>query len=554
MCEVAWRLITLIPMKIHGGQIMARALKAEGVDVVFTLSGGHIVGFLDGCVQEGIRVVDVRHEQAAAHAAEAYTRLTGRLGVAAVTAGPGVTDTVTAVANAWYACTPMLLIGGRHFIRQELKGGLQEMNHPALFGTITAWSATAWQVDRLADYIATAARHAFAGRGGPVFLDVPMDVQFDVVDEEAVVWPTHYRSQQSQGADQATLAAIHKALGEAERPVIFAGAGARPGNENRLLELAELLAAPTYLNSRARGSLPFGHPLLGNHSRSQAMAECDLLLALGVDWDFRTNYGDKVNPAATVVHIDLEPDRIGWNRAAHLGVVADPLAVVSQLIDSGGLAGPISAWAERIMASDKERQEALAVEAAGAPASPVNAQRFASEVGAFFGTGAIVSVDGGDIVSTTARWLQVSNPGHVLDPGPFGTLGTGVPFALAAKVVHPEKLVGIVFGDGAFGFNGFEYDTLVRLRLPVVGVMGNDGVWGNIKTFHRMLYPDRVVAADLGRRPYHDVVRALGGYGELVTDASEIRPALERARASELPALVNVHIEETMRMSSNYSQ
>jgi acetolactate synthase-1/2/3 large subunit len=541
-------------MKIHGGQVMARALKAEGVDVVFTLSGGHIVGFLDGCVQEGIRIVDVRHEQAAAHAAEAYTRLTGRLGVAAVTAGPGVTDSVTAVANAWFARTPMLLIGGRHFIRQELKGGLQEMDHPALFGPITAWSATAWQVDRLADYVATAARHAFSGRGAPVFLDVPMDVQFDMIEEGSIAWPSHYRAAQEQGVDSATLAAIQKAIGEAERPVIFAGAGSQPGSENRLVELAELLGAPTYLNSRARGSLPFGHPLLGNHSRSMAMAECDLLLALGVDWDFRTNYGEKVNPEATVIHIDLEPSRIGWNRAAHLGAVADPIRVVAQLVDSGGLAATRSPWVERVMASDLDRQAALAEEADKAPDTPVNAQKFASEVGRFFGTDSIVSVDGGDIVSTTARWLQISNPGHVLDPGPFGTLGTGVPFALAAKVVYPEKLVGIVFGDGAFGFNGFEYDTLVRLGLPVVGVMGNDGVWGNIKTFHRMLYPDRVVAADLGRRPYHEVVRALGGYGELVTDASQIAPALERARASGLPALVNVHIEETMRMSSNYSQ
>ena len=533
---------------------MARALKSEGVDVVFTLSGGHIVGFLDGCVQEGIRIVDVRHEQAAAHAAEAYTRLTGRLGVAAVTAGPGVTDSVTAVANAWFARTPMLLIGGRHFIRQELKGGLQEMDHPALFGPITAWSATAWQVDRLADYVATAARHAFSGRGAPVFLDVPMDVQFDIIEEDSIAWPAHYRAAQEQGIDSATLAAIQKAIGEAERPVIFAGAGTQPGSESRLAELAELLGAPTYLNARARGSLPFGHPLLGNHSRSIAMAECDLLLALGVDWDFRTNYGEKVNPAATVVHIDLEPSRIGWNRAAHLGVVADPARVVAQLVDSGGLAASRSPWAERVMASDHERQAALAEEAGEAPDTPVNAQRFASEVGRFFGTDSIVSVDGGDIVSTSARWLQISNPGHVLDPGPFGTLGTGVPFALAAKVVYPEKLVGIVFGDGAFGFNGFEYDTLVRLGLPVVGVMGNDGVWGNIKTFHRMLYPDRVVATDLGRRPYHEVVMALGGHGELVTDASQIAPALNRARASGLPALVNVHIEETMRMSSNYSQ
>ncbi len=357
-------------MKIHGGQIMARALKAEGVDVVFTLSGGHIVGFLDGCVQEGIRIVDVRHEQAAAHAAEAYTRLTGRLGVAAVTAGPGVTDSVTAVANAWFAHTPMLLIGGRHFIRQELKGGLQEMDHPALFGPITAWSATAWQVDRLADYIATASRHAFSGRGAPVFLDVPMDVQFDMIDEESIAWPTHYRAGQEQGVDAATLAAIQKVIGESERPVIFAGAGSIPGSENRLAELAELLGAPTYLNSRARGSLPFGHPLLGNHSRSLAMAECDLLVARGVDWDFRTNYGEKVNPTATVVHVDLEPSRIGLNRGAHLGVVADPIRVVGQLVDSGGLAATRTPWAERVMASDRERQAALAAEAAKAPTPP----------------------------------------------------------------------------------------------------------------------------------------------------------------------------------------
>ena len=185
--------------QIHGGQIVARALKAEGVDAVFTLTGGHILGVLDGCVQEGIRVVDVRHEQSAGHAAEAYTGLTGRLGVALVTAGPGVTDTITAVATAFYANTPLLVIGGRHMIRQQLKGGLQEMDHTRLFHSITKWAATAWQVDRLAEYVATAARHAFSGRGGPVFLDIPMDVQFDMVEETAVRMPQAYRSESSSG-------------------------------------------------------------------------------------------------------------------------------------------------------------------------------------------------------------------------------------------------------------------------------------------------------------------------------------------------------------------
>ncbi|MGQ0850153.1 MAG: thiamine pyrophosphate-binding protein [Actinomycetota bacterium] len=540
--------------KIHGGQIIARALRAEGVDTVFTLSGGHILAILDGCVQEGIRVVDVRHEQAAAHAAEAYTRLTGRLGVAAVTAGPGVTDTITAVATAWFARTPMLVVGGRHFIRQELKGGLQEMNHPTLFAGITAWSATAWETSRLADYIATASRHAFAGRGAPVFLDVPMDVQFDMIDEDAVAWPANYRPRSAQGADPGTLGRLVAAISAASRPVIFAGAGSRDGGPNRLAELAELLSAPTYLNSRARGSLEFGHVLLGNHARSQAMATCDFLLALGVDWDFRTNYGQRVNPEATVVHIDAEPTKIGWNRAAHIGVVADPMTVVDQLVSGGSLGRADQGWVEEIVSGERARQAELSMEAETAPNSPVNPQRFGREVGEFFGREAIVAVDGGDIVSTTARWLQVSHPGHVLDPGPFGTLGTGAPYALAAKVVFPDKTVGIVHGDGAFGFNGFEYDTFVRLGLPVIGVVGNDGVWGNIKTFHTMMYPERVVAADLGRRPYHDVVAALGGHGELVTDAADIAPALKRAEASGLPALVNVHIAETMRMSSNYSQ
>ncbi|HEU4319343.1 MAG TPA: thiamine pyrophosphate-binding protein [Acidimicrobiia bacterium] len=541
--------------KIHGGQIIARALKNEGVDTLFTLTGGHIVPILDGCLQEGIRIVDVRHEQTAAHAAEAYTRLTGRLGVAAVTAGPGVTDTVTGVATAYYGSTPMLVIGGRHLIRQELKGGLQEMDHTRLFHSITKWSATAWQVDRLADYIATAARHAFEGRGGPVFLDVPMDVQFDMVEETAVRFPRAYRQSASFGADQAALDEVVSVIAGAEKVMIFAGAGARSDQENRLVDLAEILQAPTYVNSRARGSLPHGHELLGNNMRSRAMAEADVVLALGVDWDFRTSYGEKVSTDAIVIQIDGDAAKVGWNRPAHVAIVSDPMTVVSQLVDRSDeiRRSDTPVWTKEIMEAEAAKT-AESESAAADDSSPVMPQRFAKEVADFFGTDSIVSVDGGDIVSTTARWLQVSTAGHVLDPGPFGTLGTGAPYAIAAKTVFPDKTVGVVFGDGGFGFNGMEYDTMVRLDLPIIGVVGNDGVWSNIKTFHRMAYPDRLVATDLGVRPYHEMVKGLGGYGEFVDDPNQIRPALERAKASGLPALVNVHIAETMRMSSNYSQ
>jgi acetolactate synthase-1/2/3 large subunit len=539
--------------KIHGGRLIARALKAEGVDALFTLTGGHIVPILDGCVEEGIRIVDVRHEETAGHAAEAYTRLTGRLGVAAVTAAPGVTNTVTAVMNAYFSHTPMLVLGGRHLVGQELTGGLQEMDHPPLFRTITKLATTAWETSRLADYIAIAARHAFSGRGGPVFLDVPLDVQSGMVDELTPL-PTGYRATEPVGADPVAVEFVANVLATASRPVIFAGNGVRGDGAAALVGVAEALHAPVFTNAGARGSLPHDHSLLGVRTRSLAFDEADVVLALGVDWDFRTGYGQKINPSATVIQVDAEPTRLGWNRPAHHAVVAHPGRFLVQLAGRRtdfAVAGERT-WAKQIREAEADK-EAAAHEEADAPGDLVMPQFFGRAVGEFFGPDAIVAVDGGDIVATTAKWLQIATPGHVLEPGPAGTLGTGPGFALAAAVVHPEKTVGIVFGDGGFGFNGFEYDSFVRHGLPVIGVVGNDGVWNNIKTFHKMFYPDRVVASDLGRRPYHDVVTALGGHGELVTAPDELVPALERARASGLPALVNVHIAETFRASSNYA-
>jgi acetolactate synthase-1/2/3 large subunit len=292
---------------------------------------------------------------------------------------------------------------------------------------------------------------------------------------------------------------------------------------------------------------------LGNRTRSQAFAGADVVLALGVDWDFRTGFGQKISTDAYVIQVDAEPTRIGWNRPAHRGLVADPGRIVEQLASRDGLGhdGP-RAWTVELQTAETNRLETANAEA-DAPSELVGPQFFGRTVAEFFGSDSIVAVDGGDIVATTAKWLQISTAGHVLEPGPAGTLGTGPGFALAAQAAFPGKRVGIIFGDGGFGFNGIEFDTFVRLGLPVIGVVGNDGVWNNIKSFHKMFYPDRLVATDLGRRPYHAMVEALGGYGELVTQPAELRPALERAAASGLPALVNVHIDETFRASSNYS-
>ena len=540
--------------KIHGGRAIARALRAEGVDTVFALTGGHILPIIDGCVEEGIRVVDVRHEQAAAHAADAYARLTGRLGVVVATAGPGVTDTVTGIANAWFANSPVLLIGGRHLTTENLRGGLQEMDHPRLFDSITKWAATAYDTSRLPEYIATASRHAYSGRGGPVFLDVPWDVQAETVEEDAIGWPSGYRSNRPAGLDDDALVEIVGLLNRAERPVVFAGTGyrwSRFGDPIGALNgLVEAMQAPVYLNSLARGTLRWDHPLLGKRTRSDALRSADVVLALGVDWDFRTGYGAKVAQDAAVIQIDAEPSRVGWNRPAAIGVVADPGAVAAQLADRVEGSGR-GEWLEQIAGIERTKQ-AAAEELAAVGGGPVHPERFAREVAEFFGDDAIVAADGGDIVSTTAKWLRTSRPGGLLDPGPFGCLGVGAPFALAAKAVEPNARVGIVYGDGSFGFNGMEFDSLVRHEMPVVGVVGNDGAWNNIKAIHRMLYPERMVASDLGVRRYDLMVEGLGGYGEFVEEAAELRPALERAQDSGVPALVNVHIAEQLRISSAY--
>ena len=545
--------------KISGGRVIARALKAQGVDTVFTLTGGHIMAIMDGCVAEGIKVVDVRHEQAATHAADAYARLTGRLGVALVTAGPGVTDAVTGVANAFYANSPMILIGGRHPTTEDLRGGLQEMDHPKLFQSITRWSETAWHAGRYPEYIATASRCAFSNRGGPVFMDTPWNIAGDMVDEDAIVWPEDFRANRAAGVPDETLDEIVALLKDAEHPVIFGGTGLRwtqqPAFTESLDAFVSGFRAPTYLNSLARGSLPFDHTYLGNRARGDALRGADVILALGVDWDFRTGFGKKVNPDAAVIQIDADPSKIGWNRDANIGVVADPGTVISQLaarLDVLGRSAD-SSWTTEIRAAEEAKQNA-SYEQSLSDSEPIHPERFAREVGDFFGDDTIVAADGGDIVSTTAKWLQTSRPGGLLDPGPFGCLGVGAPFALAAKTIEPDTRVGIVYGDGSFGFNGMEYDTLIRHELPVVGVVGNDGAWNNIKVIHRMMHPDSAFLSDIGFRPYEKMVEGLGGYGELVEKPSEIRPALERAQDSGVPALVNVKIAEQLRVSSAYGQ
>jgi acetolactate synthase-1/2/3 large subunit len=390
-------------------------------------------------------------------------------------------------------------------------------------------------------------------------MDTPWDIAGDMVDEDAIAWPVDSRANRPAGVTDETLDEIVLLLKEAKHPVIFGGTGLRwtqqPGFTGALNEFVTGYKAPSYLNSLARGSLPVGHRYLGNRARGAALRGADVILALGVDWDFRTGFGKKIDPDAVIVQIDADPAKIGWNRDANLGVVADPGTVIAQLSERLGDLGKTDdpVWTDEIRDAEQAKQD-VADELSLSDSEPIHPERFAREVAEFFGDDSIVAADGGDIVSTTAKWLQTARPGGLLDPGPFGCLGVGAPFALAAKTIEPDTRVGIVYGDGSFGFNGMEYDTLIRHDLPVVGVIGNDGAWNNIKVIHRMMHPDSAFLSDIGFRPYEKMVEGLGGYGELVEKPSEIRPALERAQESGVPALVNVKIAEQLRVSSAYGQ
>jgi acetolactate synthase I/II/III large subunit len=540
----------------HGGRLIADQLAAEGVDAIFTLTGGHISAVYDGCKDVGIRVVDVRHEQAAAHAADAYGRLTFRPGVAAVTAGPGVTDAITGVTNAYYANSPMVLLGGRNPLGLEGMGALQDAPQVELLRPVTKRAEVALETRRLREVLGYAFREAMTPRMGPTYVDVPMDVLMTPVDRDLVVDAAGQRFTSAPGADPAAVAAAAELLAGAQHPVVVSGSGTYWAQAwGELDQLATTAQLPVYVNGMSRGILPSSHPHLLGLTRKHALRHADVVLALGVDFDFRLGYGRGAGYGddVKVIHVDPQPDKVGHNRSVELGIVADVRAFLRALLDHEGKIGRAEAtpWLEDLRAEERRRMAARE-EAAVSDASPVHPLRFAREVARWVDPDAIVIGDGGDIVAHTAGQVRVDRPGHWMDPGPFGCLGVGAPFAMAAKHVHPDKQVLVVYGDGSFGFNGMEYEAAARQDLPFVGIVGNDGAWGEMKAFHERAYgTEGMVAQDLSQdTAYERVAEALGGYGERVDRPEEIRPALDRAAESGVPALVNVILDRDYRRES----
>jgi len=527
----------------HGGLLIAEMLKREGVEVVFTLSGGHIAAIYDGCLRRGIRVMDVRHEQVAVHAAEGWARVTRTPGVALLTAGPGVTDGVTGIANAYLAGSPVVVFGGAAPVANWDQGALQELRHIDLVQPITKWARTVVQTSRLAEYTAAAFREAASGRPGPVFLECPMDVLNGVVaTAEARIPGPGYRATTRPAGDPAAIARAAALLEQAERPVIFAGTAVWWDDAAEPLRaLAEKLQAPVFLNGGGRGSLPPDHPLLCGLARKTALGGADLLLLVGTKLDFRLNYGQPplIPAEAKIVWLDTRAEDIGVNRGADVAIPGDVAAAMTQLADALTHVPDHATWLSTIREAEgraREAEEALM----RSDAVPIHPLRLCRELRDALDRDAYVVGDGGDIVSYGARVLQAWEPGHWLDAGPMGTLGAGTGFALAAKLARPDKQVAILFGDGAFGLNGMEFETYCRHDLPIVGVIGNDGQWAQIKHPQRAML-GHSTAADLAPGTRYDrMVEAFGGYGELVERPEDIRPAIERAFASGRPALVNV--------------
>ena len=533
---------------IHGGWLVAKTLKREGVEVVFTLSGGHIAGIYDGCVREGIRVVDTRHEQAAVHAAEGWAKSTRKPGVALLTAGPGVTDGVTGVANAYLAGSPVLVIGGAAPLGLWDRGALQEMNQIDLLRPITKWARTVHETSRLAEYTASAFRQMLGGKPGPTFLEMPMDVLNNFADTDTLFdpgEPANYRYNGRIAPDPDFVTKAAALLDAAERPVIMAGTAVWwcDGAE-ALRQLAERIQAPVFLNGAGRGCLAPTHPLFFSASRRKVLEGADTILAIGTRMDFRLNHGQPplIPAEANVLWFDLAAEDIGVNRGAAVGLVGDVALSMSQVTAATRQKSSDSEWLTYIREQEDsamERDQKLM----NSDAVPIHPMRFCREVRDFIDEDTTVVGDGGDIVSYAGRVINVYKPGYWLDPGPMGCLGTGTGFAMAAQIARPGQKVLIVHGDGAFGLNGMEFESMVRQKLPVVSIIGNDGAWGQIKHPQKAIIGHATAAELTPGTRYDKMVEALGGYGELVERAEDIRPALERAFASSLPACVNVLID-----------
>ena len=529
----------------HAGELAVAVARAHGVETMFTLSGAHVFPMYDGAVkaEPPMRLLDVRHEQTAAFAAEATGKLTRNPGLAVLTAGPGVTNGTSAIAQAQFAGSPMVVLGGRAPANRWGSGSLQELDQPPILAPIAKSARTLHTAADILDGMHDAFAAAGSSHRGPVFVDVPMDEFFNNASGEL---PTVTRARGAQ-PDPDAVNDVAELLAEASRPVLILGTDVwADGAAEAALRFVESAGIPTITNGMGRGVVPGGHPLLVTKARGQALGGSDLVVVIGTPLDFRLGYGvfggkDGGSPAQ-VVHVADSPGQVSGHADLAASLSGDLTAVFDGLL--GALEQVVrrpdwSSWVNDLQSTVKinaEKDAALL----SAEADPIHPARIYGELVPRLADDSVVIGDGGDFVSFAGKYVEPKRPGGWLDPGPYGCLGAGLGAAIAARIARPSAQVVLLLGDGAAGFSLMDVDTLVRHNLPVVMVMGNNSAWGLEKGPMQMLY-GYDVAADLApRTPYDEVVKALGGAGETVTDPRQIGAALDRAFASNVPYLVNV--------------
>jgi acetolactate synthase-1/2/3 large subunit len=524
---------------VHGGRLVAQTLKSRGVEYLFSLSGGHLFSIYDGCKAEGIEVVDTRHEASAAWAAEGYAKATRQAGIAALTAGPGVTNGISPMAGAQQNRSPLVVLGGRAPEMRWGSGSLQEIDHVPFVAPLTKSAQTAKETAVIPELTAAAIDAALDQPSGPTFVDYPLDVVFS--EAQAQVPPAPERSS-GKPADRSDEAA--QLLAKAERPAIMAGTGLYWAHgEQELQDLAEAVGIPVFLNGMGRGCLPADHELCFSRTRGKGLKEADVVLVVGVPLDFRLAFGGSIGEETKLISLDVTESELTATRQPDLALVGDIPATLAALREGAapadGSRDRTEAWvsALRDQESEKRAAEAEELNDGRAPLHPVRVYRELNEV---LDRDAIVIGDGGDFVSYAGRYINTYEPGCWMDPGPYGCLGAGPGQAIGAAKAHPDRQICLLLGDGAFGFSGLEFDTMARHNLPVVGIIGNNGIWALEHHPMKFLYGYSMAAELRPATRYDEITDALGCHSELVEKPADLKPALERAFSAGKPALVNV--------------
>jgi len=523
---------------VHGGRHVARALKARGVSHLFTLSGGHLFSIYDGCKAEGIEVVDFRHEQSAVWAAEGWAKATRTPGVCALTAGPGVTNGMSAIAGARFNRSPVVVLGGRAPEMRWGSGSLQEIDHLPFVAPLVKSAETVKDPAAIAGVTAAAIDRAMEHPTGPVFVDYPLDVVFSEAAASVPEAPAPSPAAAAEGAEEAA-----SLLAGAERPAIMAGTGLYWAHgEEALRSLAEALGIPVFLNGMGRGCLPADHELAFSRARGRALKEADVALVAGVPLDFRLGFGASFGEETKIVYLDSAPNELHRNRRPDLeltGDIAAALKEISAAASGGDNYDRANEWLTALRETETEKRTAEQAELDDDRA-PLHPMRIYKELAEVLDRDAIVIGDGGDFVSYAGRVVDTYEPGTWMDPGPYGCLGAGPGQAIGAKLAHPDKQVCLLLGDGAFGFSAIEFDTMARHDIGVVAIVGNNGIWALEHHPMKFLYGYSMAAELRQGTRYDQVAEALGCDAELVSEPGELRPALERAFESGRPTLLNV--------------